>query len=280
MLSYKHAFHSGNHADVIKHLSLLAVLEKLAQKTKPFSVIDTHAGAGAYALDDAQVEQNKEYQTGVALINAATQHHGLLQRYQALLITAAEQGVYPGSPWLAASQLRDNDQLTLMELHPSEYQKLKRQRFLRNANIHNRDGFEGLLATTPPQIKRGVVLIDPPYEQLSEYEQVNSSVGKLLRRWANACVLVWYPMLTKRAGQKAKASEQMQAALAQLECASAFNLQLEVSDPTSDVGMYGSGMLIINPPWQLFESIEAVLPDLSHQLGATKTTLDWLVHAE
>lgn len=280
MLSYKHAFHSGNHADVIKHVSFLAVLEKLAQKSKPYTVIDTHAGAGAYAMNDAQVEQNKEYKSGVAVISAATQKQPLLQRYQALLASAAERGVYPGSPWLAASQLRDNDQLTLMELHPTEYQKLKRLSTLRKASIHNRDGFEGLLAITPPKFKRGVVLIDPPYEQLDEYAAVNTAVGKLLRRWANACVMVWYPMLTKRAGQKAKAGDKMQAALVQHECTSAFNLQLEVNSPDSDAGMFGSGMLVINPPWQLFETLKAVLPALVSQLNATKTSLDWLVYPE
>lgn len=279
MLSYRHAFHAGNHADILKHLSWLGVLQHLKQKAKPFVVFDTHAGAGQYPLSSEQAQLNKEYETGMAGLNSVKQASGLLGDYLAYSQPIWQQNIYPGSPQLTALALRDTDSLHCMELHPSEIgplQEVMKQHRNPNLHVHHRDGLEGLVALTPPVPNRGAVLIDPPYEQLKEYQAVTNTLQQMYRRWANAQTVVWYPLLSERAKGKAQACQQMLDEISQLgkQC---FTAELTVCDNTPDAGMYGSGVCIINPAWQLDAQISEAMDTVCQALGGdARFTLSWL----
>ena len=277
MLSYKHAFHIGNHADVLKHIAVIAAIGKMTQKTKPFTVIDTHAGAGVYALSDQQVMLNKEYDTGVTqIIDSDENAPPPVQQYIDIVQAYRERGELPGSPAIVQAMLRAQDEHIIMELHPAEAAKLKRCRVLKDAHIHHRDGLEGAIALSPPKIKRGMLLIDPPYEQASEYRQVIKAIQGVHKRWSNACVLLWYPLLSKRAGEKASLSPRMLEQLVDDEIDSAINLRLCVSENSEDVGMYGSGVLVLNAPWQFYETMQDALQFLGSQLACTEASVTWL----
>lgn len=278
MLSYKHAFHAGNHADVIKHLGWLAVIEYLRKKNKPFTLFDTHAGAGLYLLDDAEATKNHEYQTGITRVFENPAEDALLKKYQLLCEAFYQEKKYPGSPVIAAQMLREGDHLNAMELHPAEVPKLtaalKRQS-LGEVHVHHRDGLEGLSALTPPQPARGAVLIDPPYELSSEYDAVVSAVNTTLKRWAQAQIVIWYPLLSDRAGQKSGRSERMVDQLAE-SGKTAFTAELHVADKALDTGMYGSGLLFINPSWQLDVQLSDSLSALASSMGdGVRVAVDW-----
>lgn len=276
MLSYKHAFHIGNHADTLKHVTLLSVLQKMHNKAKPFCVFDTHSGAGTYDIDDNQVTQNREFETGIAKLTINNVCHPLLKSYVDIALKYSEKDLFPGSPVFTVENLREQDKATFLELHANEYEKLKRNPLFSDCSIHNRDGFEGILALTPPDIKRGVVLIDPPYELANEYEHASTSIEKLMKRWPTACVLLWYPKLTKRAGAKRKKAENMLRHLSQLEVKSAFVIELDLFSQEEDLGMYGSAMYVINAPWQTFESMQEVLGELDVLLEAHSVNIEWI----
>ncbi len=268
MLSYKHAFHAGNHADVIKHLGWIAVIDYLKKKAKPFTLFDTHAGAGMYALDDEQASKNSEYETGISRLVDGSLSDPLVEKYQALCGDYYSRGQYPGSPVIAAQLLREGDHLHAMELHPGEVPKLTaalKRKSQGEIHIHHRDGLEGLTALSPPKPTRGAVLIDPPYELLSEYDAVSEAVSTTLKRWAQAQIVLWYPLLSERAGKKSGCSEHMVEQLSQLG-KSSFTAELHVADKSKDTGMFGSGLLFINPSWQLDtqmqDCLNAIMPHM------------------
>ncbi|MDH7942480.1 23S rRNA (adenine(2030)-N(6))-methyltransferase RlmJ [Pseudohongiella sp. SYSU M77423] len=261
MLSYRHAFHAGNHADVLKHLVLLALLQQMHKKDKPFCCIDTHSGAGWYRLDGDQARKTGEASTGILPLWEAWRQHGcdnpLLRDY--LELVAASNPVdtgdspvyYPGSPAIIQSQLRDNDRAQLMELHTTEIDIL-RENMGRDArvSIHHRDGFEGAVGLVPPEPKRGLLLIDPAYEDKRDYQQAVKSLLSVNRRWQTGVLVLWYPML----GKTRDRSEWLKSQLCQ---------QLEtqvvewvVGEQAEEFGMHGSGMLVVNPPWQ-FDTVMA-----------------------
>lgn len=266
MLSYKHAFHAGNFADVLKHLCWLDIIDYLGKKAKPFSLYDTHSGAGRYALDSDSALKTREFENGIDALVGGTFDDPLVTRYLQLCVHYREAGHYPGSPVIALEALTRSEDVHLMELHPNEHQLLKANtRPWPHAHVHHRDGFEGLLALTPPANRRGAVLIDPPYERKEEYGQVVDTVKQLLHRWQQAHVIVWYPKLSARAGEKSGAAEKMVARLAALADA-AFTAELCITDNQQDAGMYGSGVLVMNPPWQcdtrLSDAVDTIMPVL------------------
>ena len=276
MLSYKHAFHTGNHADTLKHVTLLAVLQKMLNKTKPFCVIDTHAGAGTYPIDDEQVNLNREFETGIAKLTSRNVEHPLLSDYVDISQKYRQSGFFPGSPAFTVANLRDQDKATFIELHANEYEKLKLNAIFSRCTKHHRDGFEGLLALTPPEIKRGVVLIDPPYELADEYGKAASAIEKLIKRWSSASVLLWYPKLTQRAGAKRTQSKMMLDKLSALAVKSAVVVELDAYSEQQDLGMFGSAMYVINAPWQTFETMNDVLKELSSLLDAHRVNIEWI----
>ena len=279
MLSYQHAFHAGNHADVVKHLCWMGVLNSLKKKDKPFTLYDSHAGAGTYNLKDDMSAKNQEFLTGISALANVTPSADLLREYLAICNTFMSENCYPGSPAISAAEKRSDDVLHLMELHPAEHSKLEQNiKALRvkNVRVHKRDGYEGLRALTPPKPNRGAILIDPPYERASEYNDVLKGVKDVFKRWQQAQIVVWYPLLSARAGAKHGASEKMLEQLTELgrPC---FKAEICIAENEHDAGMYGSGVLVINPPWQLDQQLScALLEAVKHMGPVASTNLTWL----
>lgn len=264
MLSYRHAFHAGNHADVLKHIVLMLVLDYLKQKPKPLWYVDTHAGAGRYALDSAEAKKNAEYRGGVArLLAHRAEFPAALAPYWAVLDAenAADLHSYPGSPVFAAQRLEAEDRLRLFELHPQDHPLLT-QTFARDrrAVIGMSDGFAGLKALLPPPSRRALVLIDPPYELKEDYARAVDALADALRRFATGVYLLWYPLLDRAE------SRRLPGQLAALP-APALRIELQVRQPQGEFGMFGSGMWVVNPPWRLQAQMQELLPLLQRLLG-------------
>ncbi|OGT06154.1 MAG: 23S rRNA (adenine(2030)-N(6))-methyltransferase RlmJ, partial [Gallionellales bacterium RBG_16_57_15] len=202
MLSYRHAFHAGNHADVLKHFVEVQLLRYLAQKDKPFWYIDTHAGAGCYALDSGYATQNAEYESGIARLWQRDDLPAPLAEYVELVKRLNPDGqlrLYPGSPLVALELLREQDRLRLFELHPSDSEILRENFAGHGAQvlIQAADGFGALKALLPPPPRRALVLIDPPYEDKQDYRRVTAALCEGLQRFANGIYAVWYPQLQR-----------------------------------------------------------------------------------
>jgi 23S rRNA (adenine2030-N6)-methyltransferase len=272
MLSYRHAFHAGNHADVLKHITQMLVIDKLLQKPKPFVYIDTHSGAGSYRLDSEDALKTRDFESGISKFSNHQCHSPILKRYLDVTQSFASHQHYPGSPMIAKSLMREIDNIVLMEFHNSEIEILRKNlcgyRSGAPAAVHHRDGFEGLIGLMPPTPARGMVLIDPPYELLSEYQQVQNAVAQAVKKWPSGIFVIWYPLLSQRAAKKAGMSEKMCESLAHLPIKSMLDVRMTVAENTQDAGMYGSGLAIINPPWQLDIALQQVLPELNQLLSS------------
>ncbi|HZW24016.1 MAG TPA: 23S rRNA (adenine(2030)-N(6))-methyltransferase RlmJ [Gallionella sp.] len=267
MLSYRHAFHAGHHADVLKHLIEIQLLRYLAQKDKPFWFIDTHAGAGCYELDRGYAAQIAEFESGIARLWDCDDLPAPLADYVALVKGINPDGqmkLYPGSPLVALQLLRAQDRMRLFELHPTDHEIL-RQNFAEHGNqvlIQQADGFGALKALLPPPPRRALMLIDPSYEIKQDYQRVVTELREGLKRFANGVYAVWYPQL-----QRAEA-RQLPEQLKQLPVKSWLHVTLSVQTPREDgFGMYGSGMFILNPPWVLHGVLQEVMPYLVKHLG-------------
>lgn len=284
MLSYRHAFHAGNHADVFKHASLSLALASFKQKDKPFIYIDTHAGGGIYDLASEWARKTKEANSGIQrLWHQPSQWPELTDYFQVLnRLNSAQAGqqFYPGSPEIARQLLRPQDQLLLMELHPQEIEVL-RTHLAKDprVHLHHRDGLEGLTALTPPTPRRGLVLIDPAYERHEEYAQVVQTVKKAYTRWPTGTYLIWYPLLAKARDQSRRLLHDLKE---KTSFASVLIAELSIEAQHPDLGMHGSGLAIINPPWQLDQSLTKLLPRLSQALQLENQghwRVDWLIQA-
>lgn len=267
MLSYRHAFHAGNHADVLKHFTLLQVLQYATQKDKPLWYIDTHAGAGMYALDKGYATQNAEFQGGIGrlwntpdLPEELAGYVGLIKK----LNPDSQLKRYPGSPVIAREVLRSEDRLRLFELHPSDSQLLLQnlQRSGKSALVEAKSGFAGIKALLPPPSRRAIVLIDPPYEEKHDYQRVVDCLKDSLQRFETASYILWYPLLQRPEPQ------QMLDRLDKLNLKSWLNVSLTVQAPSIEgFGMHGSGLFIVNPPWTLPEILSRVMPVLKDLLA-------------
>lgn len=267
MLSYRHAFHAGNHADVLKHFIEVQLLRYLMQKDKPFWYIDTHAGAGCYALDSGYATQNAEYESGIARLWDRDDLPAPLADYVALVKGINPDGdmkLYPGSPLVALELLRNQDRMRLFELHPTDSELLQ-ENFAGHGSqvlMQAADGFGALKALLPPPTRRALVLIDPPYEDKQDYQRVISALREGLKRFDYGMYAVWYPQL-----QRAEA-QQLPGQLTQLPVKSWLNVALSVQGPSEEgFGMYGSGMFVLNPPWLLHGVLQQVMPYLAKHLG-------------
>ena len=266
MLSYRHAFHAGNHADVLKHLVLVQVLCHYNLKDKPWWFIDTHAGAGIYRLDSVHAKKNAEYDTGIARL---WQHKDLpppVADYVAQVRALNPEGrlrLYPGSPQIALQCARTSDRLRLFELHGSDVKLLEQQYSSnkRSVAIRQADGFAEIKSVLPPPPRRGVILIDPSYEDKRDYLRVIATVKEGLSRFADGCFIVWYPCLQRGDAR------QLPEKLCKLGKDS-LRIELTVHAPRADgFGMHGSGLVVINPPWTLEKTLQPVLPVLSQWLA-------------
>jgi len=266
MLSYRHAFHAGNHADVLKHLVLTLCLEHMNIKEKPYLVLDTHAGAGIYAIDSEQAKKTGEYIDGIARLWNRSDLPAPMQAYMdALQVCGGGLKLkrYPGSPWLAAHFARAGDTLRFCELHPTDAALLRRQ-FRdegRRIKVEQQDGFDAMKAALPPPSRRGLVLIDPSYEIKSDYPRVLAALKDALKRFATGTYLVWLPFLPSI---EARALPDKLRKLP----ADWLYASLSVRGPATQArGMSGSAMFVVNPPWTLNAALEECLPWLATALA-------------
>ncbi len=265
MLSYRHAFHAGNHADVLKHFIEVQLLRYLEQKDKPFWYIDTHAGAGCYELDNGYAAQNAEYESGIARLWHRDDLPAPLADYVALVKSInpdSQMKLYPGSPLVAQALLREQDRMRLFELHPTDSELLQQNFAGPGVLIQTGDGFGALKALLPPPPRRALVLIDPPYEDKQDYQRVVSALGEGLRRFSSGVYAVWYPQLQR------SDARQLPEQLKKLPVKSWLHVALTVQGLSDDgFGMHGSGMFILNPPWNLHGVLTEVMPYLVKHLG-------------
>lgn len=285
-MNYRHAFHAGNHADVLKHVALLAVCDALTAKPAPLFALDTHAGRGLYALDSNSAQRTGEAEGGIGRLLAEPPKHPAIARYLAA-VRACRQvhgtASYPGSPWLLAHALRADDRIAACELHPEEAQVL-RAAFKDDARVatHERDGYAAMKALLPPRIgetrfNRGLVIVDPPYEaQLEEFDTAIHALRDGLTRWPQGTFALWYPIKLRRALLP------FYRRAAALPAKSALVAELLVRPDDSPLRMNGSGLLLLNAPWRLDETLRGALPLLQRTLGdeGASWRLEWLREAE
>jgi 23S rRNA (adenine2030-N6)-methyltransferase len=281
-MNYRHAFHAGNHADVLKHVVLLALCDALTAKPAPLFALDTHAGRGLYALDSNSAQRTGESDSGISRLLAEPPADPLIARYlQAVRACRVAHGKpsYPGSPWLLAHALREDDRIAACELQPEEAAQLETN-FARDPRVavHQRDGYAAIKALLPPKIgttkfTRGLVLIDPPYEaQLEEFDTAIGALREALGRWPQACYALWYPVKLRRSLQP------FFRRAAALPAKSALVAELLVRPDDSPLHMNGSGLLLLNPPFQLDEKLAPALKLLAQVLGERQPSsrLEWL----
>lgn len=268
MLSYQHAYHAGNFADVHKHLALFAVFRYLLRKKSAVTYIDTHAGRGLYPLSASESQRLREHDSGVSPVWQARHrvNQPLLDEWcQALGDAQPDEAVlshYPGSPWWLARALREQDALRLYELHPGEHRHLSERPLADNAARIFGDGLEGLKKRLPVTTPRLCVLIDPSFERKDEYREVAEAVRFTLAKARHAVVLVWYPLLPA-ADHRALLDNLTASGIGKI-----WRSELMLRRQQSATrGMYGSGMLVINPPWGVDEVLSAAFDEIASLLG-------------
>lgn len=280
MLAYRHAFHAGNHADVLKHVVLLRVLRHLAEKDKPYTYVDTHAGAGGYSLQGDHANKTGEHAGGIDRLWSAPDLPAALADYVAL-VRAFNGGrtleQYPGSPAFAHLAARPTDRLRLYELHPTDHRILAAYLADRpHAQVSMGDGYAALARELPPPSRRGALLIDPPYEMKTDYARVVAAVREALQRFATGTLMVWHPVV-----QLVEAAELPRRLTAAAKSAPKgwLHAVLHVDAPsTGGYGMTGSGMFVINPPHRLKDELVEVLPVLVSLLGQGPRARHELTH--
>lgn len=270
MLSYRHAFHAGNHADILKHLCLVGVLESMTKKDKNFTAIDAHAGAGIYFLDDERAIKTGESQVGILSLyqkflenKENSEIPNLVKNYLQFVEPYLKNNQYPGSPEIIRKFLRSGDKEFLFELHNTEIEILKSNIKDSRVTILHQNSFENLKSVVPPLIKRGLLLIDPSYEVSSDYENSANSLILAYKKWNVAVLCLWYPLLKHRKSECEMMLDKIKTSIENLSKEKEIqidNFQLLVDSPEKEMGLYGSGMLIVNTPWQLKEKIlESIL---------------------
>lgn len=266
-MNYRHAFHAGNFADVLKHLVLTRVLGHLGAKNKPFRAIDTHAGLGLYDLTADEAGRTGEWHDGWGRLQApfAPEVEAVLAPYRAAVAAVRErhgEHVYPGSPALIREFLRPGDKGVFVELHPADAATLaERYRSDSCTKVLHLDGWTALGATIPPPERRGLVLIDPPYEERGEIDRLGGALLKAVRKWPTGTYLGWYPI------KDLAAVDRMLSVLHEELSRPALRIDLMIERPDDAARLTGSGLVVINPPWRLAEEMDAVLPALAGRLA-------------
>ena len=278
MLSYRHSFHAGNHADVLKHTVQSLIIESLKEKEKPFLYLDTHAGAGRYQLSGEHAERTGEYLDGIARIWQQDDLPAELEPYinaVAHFNRGGQLRYYPGSPLIARQLLRPQDSMQLTELHPSDF-PLLRAEFQKDdrATVSRSDGYQQLKAKLPPVSRRGLILIDPPYEMKTDYQAVVTGIKEGYSRFATGVYVLWYPVVLRQQIKR------MVHALQETGIRRILQTELAVLPDSDRRGMTASGMIVINPPWKLEQQMNTVLPWLHKKLVPTGTghvSVNWIV---
>jgi 23S rRNA (adenine2030-N6)-methyltransferase len=282
-MNYQHAFHAGNFADVHKHVVLTLILQHLRSKPAAFCVIDTHAGAGRYDLLGPEAARAGEWRNGIARVfpvrqsraDAAGGAREQLAPYLDIIASlnpGGELRLYPGSPLIVKALLRPQDRLIACELEPRAAGSL--QTALRGearAKVLPLDGWVGLNANVPPKERRGLVLIDPPYEKTDDFDRLSGAFARAHRKWPTGLYLLWYPIKTR------EAADALARRLRRSGMAKIMRCELLVGEPRADAGLVGSGLILANPPYPLESELEVVLPILTRLFGPGGShRLDWL----
>jgi len=264
MLSYRHSFHAGNPADVLKHLVLAEVLSYQTIKDKPLDYIDTHSGAGFFELAGSDAQKTQEYQDGIAKLWQHSSTNEALNDYISLIkaFNQTQLEFYPGSPKVAEHFLRRQDKGWFFELHPRDLALLEENmQGKRSIRVRGENGFAGLVGLLPPASRRACVLIDPPYEVKDDYDTVVKTIVQAHQRFATGTYMIWYPVVDR------ERIERMEAGLIESGIRNIQLFELATEADTDVHGMTASGMIVINPPWKLKQTMEQVLPELVELLS-------------
>ena len=272
-MNYRHAFHAGSFADVIKHIVLVRMLTYLQDKQAPFRVIDSHAGAGVYDLTSDEARRGGEWLTGIARVMQARfseKTAPLLKPYLDVVRAfnpKAELKAYPGSPLIARALLRPQDRLTACEIEPKARKRLiDALRRDTQARVVDLDGWMALPAFVPPKERRGLVLIDPPFERKDEFERLAEGFTEAFGKWPTGSYLVWYPVKSRRATDTlARHVADIVGSVA--PAGKCLRLEFSVAPQAAEPGLTSAGLLIVNPPWTLAGELRAILPELEKPLG-------------
>jgi 23S rRNA (adenine2030-N6)-methyltransferase len=266
-MNYRHDFHAGNFADVFKHIILTRILLHLCLKPAAFRYIDTHAGSGIYDLSSAEARKTAEWQGGIGKLLTAKpvpDVQGLVEPYLRIVVPLAKLGVpqYAGSAWIAKALLRRQDRMLLCELHPRAFSSLKANLGPEpKAKLFEMDGYMGLRAFIPPVERRGLVLIDPPFEEADEFQRACEAVEKAWRKWATGIYMLWFPV--KDTG----AVSSFVSNLAQSGIRRVLRLEFQIDPPTLQAPLARCGVIVINPPFRLEAETKILLPWLARSLG-------------
>jgi len=279
-VNYRHAFHAGNFADVLKHAVLVRILVHLRTKPAAFRVIDTHAGAALYDLAGPEASRSPEWQGGIGRLEAAplsTAARGLLAPYLDVVATLNPDGQlrrYPGSPAIVQALLRSQDRLLACELEPSAAAALARHLAAdRRSKATAIDGWTALNAFIPPKERRGLVLIDPPFEDTGEFPRLAQALEAAHRKWASGAYLAWYPI--KERGEPDGLARRLERA----RIGKVLRAELDIAPPGEAGRLAACGLIAINPPWTLADELAILLPELARVLsdgGAGRSRVDWL----
>jgi 23S rRNA (adenine2030-N6)-methyltransferase len=272
-MNYRHAFHAGNFADVLKHIVLTRILLYLQEKPAAFRIIDTHAGAGRYDLTGSEAERSGEWRTGIARIMQARFSEKALPLVAPYLDivrafnTGAELKAYPGSPLIARAMLRPQDRLTACELEPNA-RKLLIDALRRDeqARVVDLGGWTALTAFVPPKERRGLVLIDPPFEASDEFEQLAKGFAAAFEKWPTGSYLVWYPVKSRRAADTL-AREVARSAASSKPAGKCLRLEFSVAPQEAGGPLASCGLLMVNAPWTLQGELRTILSELEKPLG-------------
>lgn len=271
-MNYRHAFHAGNFADVFKHCLLVAALDALRAKPAPFSYIDTHAGAGRYDLSGDAPRRTGEWRDGIGRLDGVGDAPTVVASYLDRVRDGDALRSYPGSPEIALSLLRPDDRAMLCELHPKEVAALKRHyRSRPQVAVHHRDGYEALGALLPPQPRRGLALVDPPFEDSGEFDRLLGALRTAHRLWPVGVPALWYPMV------HAHDVRRFRRALVASGMARILDVSLSVRERPMPGTFSGCGMVFVNPPWRLQQGLDDWLPWLASRLAAPGSAgrADW-----
>lgn len=279
-MNYRHAFHAGNHGDVLKHVALTRLLEHLNKKDKSYRVIDAYAGSGVYALDSVEAGKTGEWEGGIGKLAApfSPEAEALLAPYRAILAALNPDSMprlYPGSPEIAARMMRSGDRLIANELHPEEADRLETHFACdRRAQVTRLDAESCVKGSLPPSERRGLILIDPPYEQKDEAAKAARILAEGVKRFATGVFLLWYPI-------KAKGDDDtcIEAARA-LGVKATLKVELRIKEPFKEGGLAGSGLIVVNAPWKFDEELDHLLPVLAGRLGIGNWgagSVEWIV---
>jgi len=280
-MNYRHAYHAGNHADVLKHVVLSRVLDYLKLKDKLFHVLDAHAGIGVYALDGKEAQKTKEYEGGIGKMKRAfaPEVEALLQPYRQVIAElnpgSKTVKLYPGSPEIVVRLCRPGDLMTFNELHPKDFEALaKRYEYEPRARVTNMDAAMLIKASLPPPLRRGLILIDPPFEVKSEREAILSALAHGYKRFSTGVFMVWYPV--KGVDFAAKLLADVRA----LAFPSTLQIEMCVRESFEGGGLAGSGVIVVNPPFVLLDEMRILVPALAKRMRVGKWgrgTIEWLV---